>query len=53
MFGLEKARYRYDVVTLVIPEDLKPSISPDIQLLRNYWREDQLKKRAWSDRYYD
>ena len=53
MFGLEKALYRYDVVTLVIPYDLKPSISPEIRLLRSYWREDQLKKRAWSDRYYD
>jgi putative endonuclease len=53
MFGLEAARYRYDVVTLVIPEELRPSISPEIQLLRNYWREDQLKKRAWSDRYYE
>jgi putative endonuclease len=53
MFGLEGARYRYDVVTLVLPEELKPSIAPDIQLLRNYWREDQLKKRAWSDRYYE
>ena len=53
MFGLEKSRYRYDVVTLVIPEDPKPSISPDIRLLRGYWREEQLKKRAWSDRYYD
>ena len=53
MFGLEGARYRYDVVTLVVPEDLKPSIAPDIQLFRNYWREEQLKKRAWSDRYYE
>jgi len=53
MFGLENARYRYDVLTLIILEDLKPSISPEIRLLRSYWREDQLKKRAWSDRYYD
>ena len=53
MFGLEKARCRFDVITLVIPEDLRPSISPEIRLLKNYWREDQLKKRAWSDRYYD
>ncbi len=53
MFGLEAARYRYDVVTLVIPENLRPSISPEIQLLKNYWREDELKKRVWSDRYYD
>lgn len=53
MFGLENARYRYDVVTLVVAEDLRPSISPDIQLLRSYWRENELKKRAWSDRYYE
>ena len=53
MFGLEGARYRYDVITLVVPDDLKPSIAPDIQLLRNYWREEQLKKRAWSHRYYE
>ena len=53
IFGLEGARYRYDVVTVVIPGDLKPSISPEIQLLKNYWREDQLKKRTWSDRYYE
>lgn len=53
MFGLENARYRYDVVTLVVAEDLRPSISPDIQLLRSYWRENELTKRAWSDRYYE
>lgn len=53
MFGLENARYRYDVLTVIIPENLRPSISPEIRLLRNYWREDQLRKRAWSDRYYE
>jgi putative endonuclease len=53
MFGLGAAPYRYDVVTLVLPEELRPSLAPDIELFRNYWREDQLKKRAWSDRYYE
>ena len=53
MFGLEGARFRFDVIAVVIPSDLKPSISPDIRLLRNYWREDQFRKRVWSDRYYD
>ena len=53
MFGLENARYRYDVLTVILPDELQPSISPDIQLFRNYWREEQLKKRAWSDRYYE
>jgi putative endonuclease len=53
MFGLGAAPYRYDVVTLVLPVELRPSLAPDIELFRNYWREDQLKKRAWSDRYYE
>jgi len=26
---------------------------PEIQLLRNYWSADSLRKRCWSDRYYD
>jgi len=26
---------------------------PEIQLLRNYWSADSLRKRSWSDRYYD
>jgi len=51
MFDLAKAPYRYDVITIVLPAAEKQT--PDVQLLRNYWREDQLRKRAWSDRYWD
>lgn len=51
IFELETAAYRYDVVTVVLPsEELQ---SPDLQLLRNYWREDHLRKRAWSNNYWD
>ncbi len=53
MFDLTLAPYRYDVVTVVLPDDLKPSHSPEITLLRNYWTENQLRKRASSDRFYD
>lgn len=51
IFELENAPYRYDVVTVVLPAEGQQS--PDVQLLRNYWQEDQLRKRAWSDRYWD
>ncbi len=58
MFGLTTARYRYDVITIVFPADQtlvegERAASPEIQLLRNYWTEDQFRKRTWSDRYYD
>jgi putative endonuclease len=51
IFELESAPYRYDVVTVVLPAEGEQS--PHVQLLRNYWQEDQLRKRTWSDRYWD
>jgi len=51
MFNLAKAPYRYDVITVVLPAGEKQN--PEVQLLRNYWQEDQFRKRAWSDRYWD
>ncbi|MGI8838172.1 MAG: YraN family protein [Pyrinomonadaceae bacterium] len=53
MFGLVGEPYRYDVITIVFGEAENDMIAPEIQLLRNYWTEDQLRKRTWSDRYYD
>ena len=53
MFGLVGEPYRYDVITIVFGEDDDASVAPKIELLRSYWTEDQLRKRAWSDRYYD
>ncbi len=53
MFGLVGEPYRYDVITIVFGEDDDASVAPEIELLRSYWTEDQLRKRAWSDRYYD
>src|ERR1044071_8070554 len=43
MFGLEGARYRYDVVTVILPADEEAQM--EVQLLRNYWREEKLRKR--------
>ncbi|MBA2704853.1 MAG: YraN family protein [Blastocatellia bacterium] len=53
MFGLVGEPYRYDVITIVFGEEDDVRVAPEIKLLRSYWREDQLRKRAWSDRYYD
>jgi putative endonuclease len=52
-FDLAGAPYRYDVVTVILPAEEERAASWEIQLLRNYWTEDQLKKRMWSERYYD
>ena len=51
MFALENEPYRYDVVTVVLHED--DTAIPEIELLKNFWREEQLRKRRWHDRYYE
>src|SRR5687768_2995256 len=45
MLGLEDQPYRYDVVTVVLADDA----TPQIELLRNFWTEQSIrKKRQWS-----
>ena len=51
MFALEDEPYRYDVVTVVTSEDEKEG--PEVELLKNFWREEQLRKRRWGHWYYD
>jgi len=51
MFALTDAPYRYDVVTVVIENENNEA--PQIELLKNFWREDQLKKKGWVERFYD
>jgi len=53
MFGLVGEPYRYDVITIVFGGADDARVTPEIELLRSYWTEDQLRKRTWSDRYYD
>ncbi len=53
MFGLVSALYRYDVITVVSADEEDSVGGPEIQLLRNYWTDDKLRKRTWSERYYD
>jgi putative endonuclease len=36
-----------------VRSNTEAAAGPEIQLLRNYWSADSLRKRSWSDRYYD
>jgi putative endonuclease len=55
LFGLMKASYRYDVVSVVLPapEESGTVPPPRLELLRNFWTDDRFRKRRWSDSYYD
>jgi putative endonuclease len=44
MLGIKTEPYRYDVVTVV----LTPDQTPRIELLRNFWNEESLRKRRWA-----
>ena len=49
MLGITDEPYRYDVVTVVLPTDS----TPQIELLRNFWNEESLRKRRWAfDAHY-
>ena len=47
MLGIEDEPHRYDVVTVVLNE------TPQIELLRNFWTEESLRKRRWSSNFFD
>jgi len=50
LFELEDEPYRYDVVSIILTDDAS---QPDIEVLRNFWNESQLKKRSYNHYYYD
>jgi putative endonuclease len=52
MLGLEDSSYRYDVVNIILPAEAEGSLQ--IELLRDFWTEDSLRKRRWiqNDYYY-
>jgi putative endonuclease len=47
ILGLVECEYRFDVVSVIVPElDFKIA-RPKIVLLRNFWTEEKFKKRMW------
>jgi len=53
MLALENEPYRYDVVTVILGEDTTESQNPQVELLKNYWREEKFKKRYRYVGFYD
>ena len=51
MFGLMEARYRYDVVSVVLPSATEEDV--EIELLRGFWREEKFRKAKWTERDWD
>lgn len=49
MLQLEDEPYRYDVVTVVLGD----RETPNVELLKNFWREEQFKKRYREQNFYD
>jgi putative endonuclease len=49
MLGIEDEPHRYDVVTVVIGD----AATPQIELLRNFWTEQSLRKRRWGFEFFD
>ena len=49
-FGLTDIPYRYDVVSVILPEadTVTPSPAPSLQLLRNFWTDEKFRKRRWA-----
>src|SRR3954447_696789 len=53
MLGLDQAPYRYDVVSIVLPSESATEARLQIEILRSFWNEDKLRKRNWTERYWD
>jgi len=49
MLGIEDQPYRYDVVTVVLGDNS----TPQLELLRNFWTDQSLRKRRWNANFYD
>jgi len=54
MLGLMGSPYRYDVVTVILPADREQiSSRPRIELLKNFWTDEKLRKHNWHDSRWD
>jgi putative endonuclease len=49
MLGIENQPHRYDVVTVILPDDSVPQI----ELLKNYWTDESVRRKRWSVNFYD
>jgi putative endonuclease len=49
MLGIEDQPHRYDVVTVILADDS----TPQIELLRNFWDDQSMRKKRWNINFYD
>jgi putative endonuclease len=49
MLGIEDQPYRYDVVTVILGDNS----TPQLELLRNFWTDQSIRKRRWNSNFYD
>jgi putative endonuclease len=53
MLGLIGAPHRYDVVSVVLAPREQTEGLPRIELLKNFWTDEKLRKRNWQDTTWD
>jgi putative endonuclease len=51
MLGLMGASYRYDVVTVLLPEDT--GRGSQVELWKSFWTDEKLRKRNWHEPSWD
>ena len=51
MLGLMSAPYRYDVVTVLLPAETESG--SHVELLKNFWIDEKLRKRNWHEARWD
>ncbi len=51
-FGLLRAPYRYDVVSVILPPEEQEDALPRLRILRNFWNDEKFRKRRWSETPY-
>jgi putative endonuclease len=49
MIGIKDQPYRYDVVTIILADNS----SPQIELLRNFWTDESVRKKRWVVNFYE
>ena len=53
MLQIEHEPYRYDVVTVILDKEVSGTTTPTVELLRSYWRDEQVRKRYRHEWFYD
>ncbi len=49
MLGIEEQPHRYDVVTVILADEAVPQI----ELLKNFWNDQSVRKQRWGMHFYD